>query len=60
LAFILRENGTKELYTMGTDPYQERSTHRSADPVLIQHLLTKVKEMRVAKGEKRRELEEAS
>ena len=45
---------------MGTDPYQERSTHRSADPVLIQHLLTKVKEMRVAKGEKRRELEEAS
>ena len=29
LAFILRENGTKELYTMGTDPYQERSTTRT-------------------------------
>ncbi len=59
LAFILRENGTKELYTMGTDPYQERSTHRTADPALIQRLLTKVKEMRVASGEKRRQLEVA-
>jgi N-acetylglucosamine-6-sulfatase len=57
LAFILRENGTKELYTMGTDAYQERSTHRTADPALIQSLLTKVKEMRVASGEKRRQLE---
>jgi N-acetylglucosamine-6-sulfatase len=57
--FILRENGTKELYTMGTDPYQERSTHRTADPALIQRLLTKVKEMRVASGEKRRQLEVA-
>jgi N-acetylglucosamine-6-sulfatase len=59
LVFILRENGTKELYTMGTDPYQERSTHRTADPALIQRLLTSVKEMRVASGEKRRQLEAA-
>ena len=59
LVFILRENGTKELYTMGTDPYQERSTHRTADSALIQRLLTKVKEMRVASGEKRRQLEAA-
>jgi N-acetylglucosamine-6-sulfatase len=60
LAFILRENGTKELYTMGTDPYQERSTTRTADPALIQSLLTKVKELRAAKGVKRRQLEEAT
>jgi N-acetylglucosamine-6-sulfatase len=60
LAFILRENGTKELYTMGTDPYQEQSTTRTADPALIQSLLTKVKEMRAAKGVKRRQLEEAT
>ena len=59
MAFILRENGTKELYTMGTDPYQEQSTTRTADPALIQSLLTKVKEMRAASGEKRRQLEEA-
>ena len=59
LVFILRENGTKELYTMGTDPYQERSTHRTADSALIQRLLTKVEEMRVASGEKRRQLEAA-
>jgi arylsulfatase A-like enzyme len=59
LAFILRENGTKELYTMGTDPYQERSTTRTADPALIQSLVTKVKELRAAKGEKRRQLEVA-
>ncbi len=55
----VRENGTKELYTMGTDPYQERSTHRTADSALIQRLLTKVEEMRVASGEKRRQLEAA-
>jgi hypothetical protein len=59
LVFILRENGTKELYTMGTDPYQERSQTRTADPALIQRLLTKVKEMRAASGEKRRQLEAA-
>jgi N-acetylglucosamine-6-sulfatase len=57
--FILRENGTKELYTMGTDPYQERSTHRTADPALIQRFTNTVKEMRVASGEKRRQLEAA-
>ncbi len=57
LAFILRENGTKELYTMGTDPYQEESQTRTADPALIQSLLTKVKDMRAAKGVKRRQLE---
>ena len=57
--FILRENGTKELYKMGTDPYQERSTHRTADPALIQRLTTSVKEMRVASGEQRRQLEAA-
>ena len=58
LVFILRENGTKELYTMGSDPLQERSTTRTADPALIQSLLTKVKELRAASGEKRRQLEE--
>jgi N-acetylglucosamine-6-sulfatase len=57
--FILRENGTKELYTMGSDPYQERSTTRTADPALIQRLLTSVKEMRAASGERRRQLEAA-
>jgi N-acetylglucosamine-6-sulfatase len=57
--FILRENGTKELYTMGTDPYQERSTARTADPALIQRLLTSLKEMRAASGERRRQLEAA-
>jgi hypothetical protein len=57
--FILRENGTKELYSMGTDAYQERSMTRTADPALIQRLLTSVKEMRAASGEKRRQLEVA-
>jgi hypothetical protein len=44
---------------MGTDPYQERSQTRTADPALIQRLLTKVKEMRVASGQTRRQLEVA-
>jgi len=58
-AFILRENGAKELYWMGTDPYQERSKARTADPALIARLTTSVKDMRVASGETRRQLEAA-
>jgi hypothetical protein len=59
MVFILRENGAKELYLMGTDPYQERSTHRTADPALMQRLTTSVKELRAASGERRRRLEAA-
>jgi N-acetylglucosamine-6-sulfatase len=59
MAFILRENGTKELYSMGTDPYQERSKARTADPVLIERLTTTVQDMRAARGAARRQLEEA-
>ena len=58
-AFILRENGDKELYRMGPDPYQERSKARTADSALIKRLTTSVKAMREASGETRRRLEEA-
>jgi N-acetylglucosamine-6-sulfatase len=57
--FTLHENGTKELYSMGTDAFQERSMPRTADPVLMQRLTTSVKDMRAARGEKRRQLEAA-
>jgi N-acetylglucosamine-6-sulfatase len=59
MAFILRENGAKELYSMGTDPNQERSKARTSDPALIERLTTTVKNMRAASGETRRQLEEA-
>lgn len=58
-AFILRENGAKELYWMGTDPHQERSKARTADPALIERLTTTVKDMRAASGATRRQLEAA-
>jgi N-acetylglucosamine-6-sulfatase len=58
-AFILRENGAKELYWMGTDPYQERSKARTADPALIERLTTTVQDMRAASGAARRQLEAA-
>jgi arylsulfatase A-like enzyme len=58
-AFILRENGAKELYLMGTDPYQERSTARTADPALIDRLTNSVEAMRAASGSTRRQLEQA-
>jgi len=58
-AFILRENGEKELYWMATDPCQERSEVSKADPSLIERLTTSVEEMRKASGETRRQLEEA-
>jgi len=58
-AFILRESGAKELYWMGTDPYQERSKARSADPALIERLTNTVKAMREASGADRRQLESA-
>jgi hypothetical protein len=44
---------------MGTDPYQERSKARTADPALIERLTNSVTAMRVASGETRRQLEQA-
>ena len=58
-AFILRESGAKELYWMGTDPFQERSKAGNADPALIERLTNSVKAMRAASGEARRQLEAA-
>src|SRR5215218_3531530 len=55
--FILRENGAKELYWRGSDPYQERSKARTADPALIERLTNSVKDMRAASGATRRQLE---
>jgi hypothetical protein len=58
-AFILRENGAKELYRMKSDPYQERSKTRAAKRALIERLTDTVKAMRAASGQARRRLEEA-
>lgn len=58
-AFILRENGAKELYRMGTDPYQRWNKARTADPALIERLTDTVKAMRQASGQARRRLEAA-
>jgi N-acetylglucosamine-6-sulfatase len=58
-AFMLRENGARELYLMGTDPYQERSKARTADPALVERLTNYVNNLRVASGATRRQLEEA-
>jgi hypothetical protein len=55
--FILRENGAKELYWMGSDPYQNRSRHDDADPALIRRLTDTVEAMRRASGDERRALE---
>jgi arylsulfatase A-like enzyme len=57
--FILRENGARELYRMGADPFQNRSHHEKADPALIRRLTETVEAMRAARGEKRRRLEGA-
>ncbi len=57
-AFILREDGTKELYLMGADPYQERSKARTADPALVRRLTDTTEAMKAASGETRRRLEE--
>ena len=57
-AFILRENGAKELYWIRSDPHQERSKARTAPAALRRRLTDTVKEMRGASGEARRRLEE--
>jgi N-acetylglucosamine-6-sulfatase len=57
-AFILRENGAKELYWMKSDPHQERSKARTAKQSLINRLTDSVKAMRQAEGQERRRLEE--
>ena len=58
-AFILHENGAKELYWMKSDPHQERSKARTAKQSLINRLTDSVKAMRQASGQARRRLEEA-
>jgi hypothetical protein len=58
-AFILHENGVKELYWMATDPYQKRNKAKQTDPALLERLTTTVKTMKTARGETRRRLEEA-
>ena len=57
-AFIMHENGAKELYWMKSDPQQLRNMRRKAKQSLINHLTDKVRAMRNAEGEKRRWLEE--
>jgi hypothetical protein len=59
-AFILRENGAKELYWMKSDPYQQRSKARTAKRALIERFTDTVKAMRRSSGETRRRLEEVS
>jgi hypothetical protein len=58
MAFILRENGAKELYWMKSDPHQERNKRHKAKQSLIDRLTDMTKAMRVAEGENRRRLEE--
>ena len=58
-AFVLHENGTKELYWMGVDPYQERNRARTADPALIAQLTDTTRAMISATGDERRRLEVA-
>jgi N-acetylglucosamine-6-sulfatase len=58
MAFILRENGAKELYWMNSDPHQERNKRHKAKQSLIDRLTDMTKAMRVAEGENRRRLEE--
>jgi arylsulfatase A-like enzyme len=60
LAFLLYENGAKELYWMKSDPHQQRSKARTARKSLIKRLTYTVKAKRAASGQARRWLEPIS
>jgi N-acetylglucosamine-6-sulfatase len=57
-AFILHENGTKELYWLKSDPHQLRNRRQAAKQSLINRLTETTKAMRGAEGQERRRLEE--
>jgi arylsulfatase A-like enzyme len=57
-AFILHENGTKELYWLKSDPHQVRNRRQAAKQSLINRLTETTKAMRGAEGQERRRLEE--
>ena len=57
-AFILRENGHRELYWMESDPYQMRSKAETADQAMVQQMEDYVVAIRSASGDERRRLEE--
>ena len=56
-AFILHENGAKELYWLKSDPHQLRNRRQAAKQSLINRLTVKTKAMKAAEGESRRRLE---
>jgi N-acetylglucosamine-6-sulfatase len=58
-AFILHENGEKELYWMNEDPHQKRNGVEQAAPALIERMTNTTEAMKAAAGETRRKLEEA-
>jgi N-acetylglucosamine-6-sulfatase len=57
MAFILHENGAKELYWLKSDPHQLHNERRKAKQSLINRLTVKTKAMKAAEGESRRRLE---
>jgi N-acetylglucosamine-6-sulfatase len=51
--------GAKELYDLSSDPYELESLHRSADPVLIESLKSRLEALKACVGESCREAEDA-
>ena len=58
-AFILREKHQKELYYLKSDPYQQRSKHRKVPQATLDRFTSRVWQLRNAKGDARRGLENA-
>jgi N-acetylglucosamine-6-sulfatase len=57
MAFIMHENGGKELYWLKSDPHQEHNKRPKAKQSLINRLTDTTKALRGAEGESRRRLE---
>jgi N-acetylglucosamine-6-sulfatase len=57
--YVEYNTGAKELYDLSSDPYELESLHRSADPVLIESLKSRLEALKACVGESCREAEDA-
>jgi hypothetical protein len=58
-AFMKHENGTKELYNLSNDPYQERNVIHRANLDFVASVASKLNAMKTAQGDVLRALEVA-
>ena len=57
--YVEHAQGDEELYDLSSDPYELESLHAKANPALVEHLRSRLKDLKACTGESCRETENA-